>query len=119
MGLVDLACVGPLLHCPRCRAPLIHHGSRLRCSSASCRCSCQEGFPQVGRWPVLIDFEGSVVTPDGLRAADGDPGSTKPSIDRLPRWLRPLWKPPNRVAAENVGRLLSLLPTPSPLILVI
>jgi SAM-dependent methyltransferase len=119
MGLVDLACVGPLLHCPRCRAPLIHRGSRLRCSSASCRCSCQEGFPQVGRWPVLIDFEGSVVTPDGLRAAGGDPGSTKPSIDRLPRWLRPLWKPPNRVAAENVGRLRSLLPGPSPLIVVI
>jgi SAM-dependent methyltransferase len=67
----------------------------------------------------LIDFEGSVVSRDELHAAAAARARTGASIERLPRRLRPLWKPANKVAAQNVQRLLSLLPDSSPLILVI
>jgi SAM-dependent methyltransferase len=67
----------------------------------------------------LIDFDRSIVTREQLDAASPGRGQTGPAIERLPRWLRPVWKPPNRTAAENVQRVLSLLPGRAPLILVI
>jgi SAM-dependent methyltransferase len=78
----------------------------------------------VGRWPVLIDFERSILEEGEVRSAQSsgsvpNPGTHRWSIDRLPVWLRSLWNPPNRAAARNVELLLSLLPGPSPLVLVI
>jgi ubiquinone/menaquinone biosynthesis C-methylase UbiE len=67
----------------------------------------------VGQWPVFVDFERSILQ----RGARATPPET--SIDRVPVPLRSCWKPPNRVAERNVEKLMSLLPRPSPLVLVI
>jgi ubiquinone/menaquinone biosynthesis C-methylase UbiE len=74
----------------------------------------------VGRWPVFVDFERSILERGELHTGLAPlTGARRWSIDRLPVWLRSWWQPPNRVAARNVELLLSLLPGPSPLVLVI
>jgi SAM-dependent methyltransferase len=97
------------------------NGRRFQCASAGCAFSTPQAFPVVGRWPVLIDFERSVVQRDLLdgSAATSPPASRMWSVERLPRLLQSWWKPLNRVASRNVELLLSLLSGPSPLIVVI
>jgi SAM-dependent methyltransferase len=119
LGLLDTATARSLLICPRCHAHLIQAGDGLCCSSKSCPRSGQTGYPQIGRWPALIDFDRSIVSREQLGAPSPGRGQAGPAIERLPRWLRPVWKPTNRTATENVQRLLSLLPGRAPLILVI
>jgi len=119
LGLLDSATARSFLICPRCHADLRQAGDCLRCSSESCPLSVHSSFPQIGRWPALIDFDHSIVGREQLDAASRGCGPTDPAIERLPRWLRPVWKPPNRTAAENVRRVLSLLPGAAPLIVVI
>ncbi|HWC87576.1 MAG TPA: class I SAM-dependent methyltransferase [Solirubrobacteraceae bacterium] len=119
MGLVDLAGIASLLICPRCGERLIFDEA-LSCSSPSCMFSAPATFSEVGPWPLLLDIERSVVQPEDL--APSSPvaaGETRWPVERVPRWLRSLWKPANRVAASNVDTLLSLLPAPTPLVLVI
>jgi hypothetical protein len=124
MGLVDLASVASLLSCPRCGCGLVEAQSSFMCSSPSCDLHARGSFPTVGHWPVLVDFERSIVDEREVRSASNagsvrSPGTRRWSIDRLPAWLRPCWNPPNRVAARNVELLLSLLPGPSLVVLVI
>jgi SAM-dependent methyltransferase len=124
MGLVDLASVAPLLACPGCRSSLVEEAAGFRCSSSACRFSTPGAFPAVGPCPVIVDFERTVLRPEDLRSPSGTGRPSRQragswSIDRLPPRLRPWWKPPNRVAAGNVERLLALLPDPSPLVLVV
>src|SRR3954454_11230226 len=119
MGLVDLTSVSSLLVCPRCGSGLTANGDRLVCGSASCDASRSGPFPRHGDWPVLVDFERSIIDSDDLSAGwelrrDG----RRWSIGHLPRRLRAIWKPVNRVAERNVARLLSMLPE-RPLVLVI
>jgi SAM-dependent methyltransferase len=120
MGLVELTDVTPLLVCPRCRCRVVEAAKGFRCSSESCAFSTPGSFPLIERWPVLVDFERSILEPAELQgsATGAGPGASRWSIDRLPRWLRSWWKPRNRVAARNVETLLGLL-GPAPLILVI
>jgi ubiquinone/menaquinone biosynthesis C-methylase UbiE len=124
MGLVELARVRSLLICPRCGSQLVETAGALRCGSESCALGAAGGFPTVGRWPVLVDFERSIVDEGELRAAQASgsvpsPGTHRWSIDRLPARLQSLWNPPNTAAPRNVELLLSLLPGPSPLVLVV
>jgi SAM-dependent methyltransferase len=124
MGVVDLASVASLLICPRCRCGLVETDGAFRCGSPSCVFCAPWAFPMVGRWPVLVDFERSIIDEGELRSAQSfgsvpNPGIHRWSIDRLPGWLRSLWNPPNRAAARNVELLLSLMPRRSPLVLVI
>lgn len=73
----------------------------------------------VDRWPVLVDFESSIVDEEAtMRIAAGPPRGPA-TFHRLPRRLRAWWKPPNRVAERNTQILLSLLPHDSPSVLVI
>lgn len=74
--------------------------------------------------PVFVDFERSVLEPGDVGGGpDAGPasnqGSRRWSIDRLPPGVRSLWKPRNSVAAKNVEQLLTMLPEPSPLVLVV
>jgi ubiquinone/menaquinone biosynthesis C-methylase UbiE len=121
MGLVDLADIAPLFACPRCRSRLIEGSEGFRCSSDSCPLSAPGSFPRANGWPVLVDFERSILEPADLeRSATGAGGSlSRWSIDRLPRHLRSWWKPRNRVAARNVETMLGLLREPVPSILVV
>jgi ubiquinone/menaquinone biosynthesis C-methylase UbiE len=107
-----------LLACPRCRSPVTQAAEGFRCNSDSCALNAPGSFPLIERWPTLVDFEYSVLERAELQqSAIG--GSNRWSIDRLPRPLRPLWKPRNRVAARNIETLLEQLRGPAPLVLVI
>jgi ubiquinone/menaquinone biosynthesis C-methylase UbiE len=124
VALVDLSSVKPLLTCPRCGHHLVQAEGAFQCGSPTCALGAGEGFPVIGRWPILVDFERSILERRELESSpQTDLASLsqahKWSIDRLPRWARSWWKPQNRVAARNVELLLSLLDRPSPLVLVI
>jgi SAM-dependent methyltransferase len=75
----------------------------------------------MGGWPVLVDFERSILTPGelGPEQISSAPIAHRWTVDRMPPWLRSLWKPKNRVAARNADLLLSLLRQPSPLVLIV
>jgi SAM-dependent methyltransferase len=118
MALIELADVLPLLVCPRCRSPLLRQEDAFCCSTSSCALSAPGSLPFAGGWPILVDFERSVLDPS--TALTGAPVTApRLSIERLPLRLRSLWKPRNRVAASNVEALLSLFPERPPLVLVI
>jgi SAM-dependent methyltransferase len=123
MGVVDLASITSLLICPRCGCGLVESERGFCCSSPSCFYCAPRGFPVAGRWPVLVDFEESIVERPDLQSRNTDPASQVAkstwSLDRVPSRLQRWWKPPNKVAARNIELLLSLLPGPSPLVLVI
>ena len=118
MTLLDLADVRPLFACPRCGSGVTEADGGFRCSSPECALSAPGSFPIVERWPSLVDFEHSILERAELEgSATG--GRNPWSIERLPRFLRPLWKPRNRVAARNIQTLLDESPGESPVILVI
>lgn len=121
MGLVDLASIASLLTCPRCGCGLDEAKGAFACGSPSCDFRGPGAFPVLGRWPVLVDFERSILQGDELQASPETAPSTdrRWSIDRLPGWVRSFWKPLNSVAARNTELLLSLLSAQSPLVLVI
>jgi ubiquinone/menaquinone biosynthesis C-methylase UbiE len=121
MGLLDLTDVAPLFACPRCRCPVVEASDGLHCSSRSCALAAPGAFALAGRWPVLVDFERSILDPADLRERGGRPDSRarRLSIDRVPPRLRSWWKPRNRIAARNVQTLLGSFPDATPLILVV
>jgi SAM-dependent methyltransferase len=127
MTLAEPELVRRLLVCPRCRSPLTSGPGTLWCNSPDCLYSESRGFPVAGRWPVLVDFERSVVDREESASADGGAGMgpcaagvvAGSRADRLPAALRRVWKPPNRVAARQVDLLLRSLPGPAPTLLVI
>lgn len=123
MGLVELESMTGLLVCPRCGCDLVVDSGAYHCGSPACECA-PDGFATVGPWPVLVDFERSVLHRDDLEASSpsgvGHHGAPpKPSIDRLPRRLRSWLKPRNEVAERRIDELLSLLSPAAPLVLVV
>ncbi len=117
MALVDLASVASLLACPRCGFPLVEHEDA-RYHGEGCEL-CSSGFGRAGRWPVLIDPDASILNRNELALPEAGKGSLRWSVNRVPRLLRWLWKPPNRVATRNIERLLELVPGKHPLVLVV
>ncbi|MFE7856659.1 methyltransferase domain-containing protein [Streptomyces sp. NPDC057403] len=117
MPLVDLSTIQDLLVCPRCRSPLAAGPGGFICSAPSCTYHASPAFPVVGRWPVLVDFEHSVVRRDPVLTADG--GVPAGGAQTLPAPLRRVFKPPNRIAARNIDLLLRGLPGPEPRLLVV
>jgi SAM-dependent methyltransferase len=107
-----------LLMCPHCRSPLRARHGVYSCTSPQCPHSA--GFPVNGRWPVLVDFEHSVLRREDFTAGARENGP-KPlgRISRLPGPLRRLWKPSNRVAARNIEVLMRALPGSAPTLLVV
>ena len=123
MPLADRAQVLSLLVCPRCGSALERSEQARRCVSGSCRLAAAGSFPFVGPWPVLVDFERSILEREAVEAAPGAalaPGARRRRVSgRLPGRVRAWWKPRNSVAARNVATLMSLLEGPSALVLVI
>ncbi|MFF5493588.1 class I SAM-dependent methyltransferase [Streptomyces aquilus] len=113
MPLVELSRVRRLLVCPRCRSELVAEPDALHCAARDCAYGRTGAFPMVGRWPVLVDFERSVMD----RAVVPAEGAGR--ADSLPAPVRRLVKPPNRVAARNIDLLLRALPGPAPRLLVV
>lgn len=122
MVLADVKAIEPLLVCPRCRSPLAARPEGFNCTEPDCPHHVPLAFPVVGRWPVLVDFERSVVDRDAALAAAGGTDPARPrrgGADALPAPLRRVFKPPNHVAARNVELLLRGLPGRAPRLLVV
>lgn len=118
MALAEWDEIRPLLVCPLCRAELETDPGGLHCTHSTCACRSPAAFPLLDRWPVLVDFERSVVTRDSVAPPVGRADARR-GADGLPAPLRRLVKPPNRVAARNVDLLLRALPGPAPRMLVV
>ena len=110
MGLVSLSSIDLLLACPRCRAGLVRSEDGFHCSADGCALSAPGAFPLAGRLPVLVDFDASIVRREDVAQAEATHvAPARWSGERLPSWLRGLWKPHNAVAERNVDLLLSRL----------
>lgn len=115
MVLVALSTVVPLLACPRCRSPLVEDSGAFRCTDGRCPYRDPGSFPVVERWPVLVDFERSVLDRDEVEAWSARSAGGvrlelhRSRIDRIPRSLGRIWKPLNRDAQANIARMLAML----------
>jgi SAM-dependent methyltransferase len=120
MALVGLERIERLLVCPRCRTPLSAARDVFSCRSPRCPHHTSAGFPVIGGWPVLVDFERSVLRREDLADTAGRTRQNPLGrVSRLPRPLRRLWKPSNRVAARNIEALMRALPGSAPTLLVV
>lgn len=70
-------------------------------------------------WPILVDFERSIVDPAASLGAAVTSEYRRSRVSQLPRSVRRLAKPPNEVARQNVDRLLELAGTARPVVLVV
>jgi SAM-dependent methyltransferase len=123
MALAELNRIKQLLVCPRCRSELAATPEGLSCRASGCPYHARGAFPMAGRWPVLIDFERSVVDRREVVAAAGRADAEEPQpagfLHWLPAPLRDIWKPLNHIAAQNVDLLLRSLLGPAPRLLVV
>ncbi|MER6710329.1 MULTISPECIES: methyltransferase domain-containing protein [unclassified Streptomyces] len=113
MVLADVNAIERLLVCPRCLAPLLARPGGFNCTRPDCLYHAPVAFPVAGRWPVLVDFERSVVDREALIATSGgtnSQGARPLGADGLPAPLRRILKPANRAAARNIDLLLRGLP---------
>jgi SAM-dependent methyltransferase len=123
MPLVPLDALEPLLVCPRCGMRLLREREGFHCESSTCVYGSEGSFRLVDGAPVVIDFDRSIVRKMEVDDAAGA-GSVPPlragssSFERLPGWLRRVWRPTNRVAARNVQQLIALLPSSSTVLVV-
>ncbi|MEU1852533.1 class I SAM-dependent methyltransferase [Streptomyces sp. NPDC019990] len=109
-----------LLVCPHCRSPLRARGGAFSCTSPRCPHGASAGFPVSGRWPVLVDFEHSVLRREDFATGTREMRPAVPGrISRVPGPLRRLWKPSNRVAARNIEVLTRALAGSPPTLLVV
>lgn len=80
MALMRESTLADLLACPRCR-------SRLRSEGTEYVCGCGFVGRRAGQWPVLVDFEQSILREgDVMAAAGGSPIRRQ----RVPRWVAAL-----------------------------
>lgn len=100
MALIPLAEMEQLLASPCCRAPLSVAARVWTCGR------CAKLFSQTDRWPILIDFDRSIVRKDSVNATAAPSSVPRASASR---WRRAL-KPSNNSAAANIVRMTSSLP---------
>jgi SAM-dependent methyltransferase len=112
VALVGLPDVVALLACPACRSTLELSEGQLFGSSHVCKFGRPAGFARVGRWPIVLDSDESVVDLDELESATSERG-------RLHSWLRQHLRPRNRVAERNIGALLDQVADERAVILVV
>ncbi|GAA2758388.1 hypothetical protein GCM10009872_37480 [Actinopolymorpha rutila] len=124
MALATLSRVRPLLVCPRCRSAVAADGAAFRCTAIGCPYAEVGSFPIVGDWPVLVDFERSVLSRDEVSAWAGTSGRARRELHRsrvgaIPPAVRRIWKPVNRIAEKNIAKLIGLMPDDCRRVLVI
>lgn len=72
--------------------------------------TCGTQFETVGRWPVLVDFDRSVLAADRVRATGGQ-SLVGRRRGRLLRLAKTLLKPRNKVVEYNLTTLINILPS--------
>jgi SAM-dependent methyltransferase len=116
MAMASLDNLVHLLICPRCHSSLLGDSRGFRCSKPTCPYADSNSFPLIGGFPVVIDVERSVLGTEVVaewstrpEGAEISKALQRSAIQRVPRSLRGIWKPLNRVAERNVSRLLDML----------
>ena len=66
MGLIDINQFNSILVCPRCRSALIASKDCYHCTNSTCPYCKDLYFPVVGKHPVLVDFEQSILVESNL-----------------------------------------------------
>ena len=113
MPLLREADVEDLLACPRCR-------SRLERGDKGYACECGFSGPRVGRWPVLVDFDRSILDEHevmGRTGASAVPRARGAALRRVARALRPA-RPRPPPPHANADRVIELLPEPAVVVVV-
>ena len=104
MALLRERDIESLLACPRCRAALER-------TEKGYDCGCGFTAPRVGRWPVLVDFDTSILDEEEIARRAGGSAVARSRMSRLQQAVRVLSQgrrgtPP----PANVEKLLRLLP---------
>lgn len=93
--LASLDAIRSILACPRCQGPLSGPVQRLRCDDPACGLTpAGQPFPLVGRWPVLVDFEQTILDRQQLLAT-----GARTLVPRTEGWMQQL----RRVLFEREG----------------
>jgi SAM-dependent methyltransferase len=118
--LLDFTELEPLLACPRCRAAVRRSSRQYACTSASCAIS-RAPFPFAGAWPVLVDFERSILDEARVQRSSGASPVARSQAAGLEKRVRGLFRPPNQIARRNVARLIELVRAAAraPLVLIV
>ena len=66
MPLVELSALEPLFACPHCRGQIVRTERGFLCLDGACTCGADDAMPMVGRHPVLVDFDSSVLTKESV-----------------------------------------------------
>lgn len=102
MGLMSEYELASLLACPRCRSALEAVGDGYRCT-------CGFAGRRLGRWPVLVDFDSSIIDEARLEARGGQSTLRRAGdtcLGRLRRHVRS-WL---QLRGDHIERIVALLP---------
>ena len=102
MVMLQEAALQSILACPRCL-------SALNFEEESYRCGCGFFGPRIGRWPVLVDFNASILDSDDLTRNGGRSAVERTSWRRLRRLVTPRGLR-RQAPSAHIKRMVSLLP---------
>lgn len=121
MGLMTINDFLLKLVCPRCKSSLIQTTNFYQCTNLDCFYSNSLAFPVVGSYPVLVDFEQSILSKEEILANSGKSVIQRSQMSTVKQKILELFFPKNIVAAKNVTRLQELLKLVSekPMVLVV
>lgn len=121
MGLMTINDFLYKLVCPKCRAALIQTANSYHCTNSNCVYSSSLCFPIVDNYPVFVDFEQSILSPETIFANSGKSVIHRNKNNDVKKKILALLFPINTVAQKNVTRLQELLKIVSekPIVLVI
>jgi SAM-dependent methyltransferase len=121
-NLLNIDEMASLFACPRCRAALIRTQNGYSCTSAACVCSQESHFGYLQSYPVLVDFDNSILgAKKALNSEDIILAPSSSSDGVLKKIARKVLFPKNTVAAKNITRLINLAKemSPNPTVLVV
>jgi SAM-dependent methyltransferase len=75
------------------------------CPEPTCSLAQRGPFPTVGDWPVLVDFEHSVLVETAVRSTAGASAISRSDLSGLKKRLKDLLFPPNRVARRQTATM--------------
>lgn len=121
MTLPSLPEIAALLACPRRRAPLERVGDHYRCTRSECAYCRERRFAIVRSWPILVNFDHSILAEDEVQARMAGSAIARPRPIGWRMRVAKAFSPSERISERNMARLHKLLSgsNPDPLLLVI